>query len=249
MHSANLNRNYPDVLKGFNTCFLCSSAVETNEHFWTCPNSIDIIMSILKKHELKYRSTIINNVDKEKININEINFAIPIFTNFDSPIISIQDAPDIHCLLIGLVPNCLLQPFKDAKINKKLLKKLLLSFLFYLHHDIYDSLWKARNLKWKEYKKTNGINKKSFLKRPKQQRKKRRTDHDNSTINDRDSYNITNIGYTNPFMTTLRNLDNSTFWIYLTSSNFRHNIPWIHSLSVEFIDSINFDRNLFYYTI
>ncbi|PKY61143.1 hypothetical protein RhiirA4_485725 [Rhizophagus irregularis] len=73
-------------------------AIETNEHFWTCSKSIDILISIFKKHELKYQSTIINNMDKEKININEINFAIPIFTDFDSPITSITDAPEIHCL-------------------------------------------------------------------------------------------------------------------------------------------------------
>lgn len=188
-------------------------------------------------------------MDREKININKINFAIPIFTDFNLPITSIMDAPEIHCLLIELIPNCILQPFKDAKIHKKLLKKLLLSFLYDLHHEIYDLLWKVRSLKWKEHKKSNGINKKSFLKRPKQQRKKCRSDNEDLTLNDRDSCSIVNIGYNNPFMTPLRNLDNSVFWIYLTSSNFRHNIPWINSLSIDFIDSIIFDRNLFYYNI
>jgi hypothetical protein len=189
-------------------------------------------------------------MDKDKVNVNDINFAIPIFTaDFDSPITSIHDTHEIHCLLIGLIPNCLLNPFKDAKIHKKLIKKLLLSFLFDLHHDIYDQLWKARNTKWKEYKRVNGINKKSFLRRPKQQKKKRRTNDENQIVGDRDNINITNIGYTNPFMTSVRNLDNSIFWIYLTSSNFRHNLPWINSLSISFIDSITFDRNMFYYII
>ncbi|PKY36014.1 hypothetical protein RhiirB3_457798 [Rhizophagus irregularis] len=103
-------------------------------------------------------------MNKEKINISNINFDILTFTAFNSPINSIQDAPELHCLLINLVLDCLLLPFKDAKIHKKLIKKLLLSFLFDLHHDIYDQLWKACNIKWKEYKKINGITKKSFLK-------------------------------------------------------------------------------------
>lgn len=192
---------------------------------------------------------IINNINHDKVNVNDINFDIPMFTCFNSPIASIQDAPELHCLLINIIPNSILQPFKDAKLHKKLIKKLLLSFLFDLHHDIYDLLWKARTLKWKHYKKVNGINKKSFLKRPKQQRKRRRTDNEDIPSQNRDHNNILNIGYNNPFMTSIRNLDNSTFWIYLTSSNFRHNLPWINSLSLNFIDSIIFDHNLFYYNI
>ncbi|PKB99500.1 hypothetical protein RhiirA5_429585 [Rhizophagus irregularis] len=159
-----LNRNFPDILNGYDLCFLCSSTIESNEHFWICPKSIDILKSIFRNHEQKFQSYIINNMDKEKININNIDFDIPIFTAFNSPINSISDAPELHCLLINLVPDCLLILFKDAKIHKKLTKKLLLSFLFDLHHDIYDQLWKARNIKWKEHKNINGIRKKSFLK-------------------------------------------------------------------------------------
>ncbi|GET52460.1 hypothetical protein GLOIN_2v708233 [Rhizophagus irregularis DAOM 181602=DAOM 197198] len=188
-------------------------------------------------------------MDKNKINVDNVNFNISIFTSFDSPISSILDAPDLHCLLINLIPNSILQPFKDAKFHKKLIKKVLLSFLFDLHHDIYEILWKARNLKWKDHKKINNINKKSFLKRPKQQRKRQRKDHNNTSLNNGIHTDILNMGYNNPFMTSLRNLDNSTFWIYLTSSNFRHNLPWINSLSINFLDSISFDHNLFYYNI
>ncbi|GET53140.1 hypothetical protein GLOIN_2v708233 [Rhizophagus irregularis DAOM 181602=DAOM 197198] len=148
-----------------------------------------------------------------------------------------------------MIPNCILEPLKAAKFHKKLIKKLLLSFLFDLHRDIYELLWKTRNLEWKEYKRTNGIIKKSFVKRPKQQRKKCRIDNDNDSSNIRNYNTMVNVGYNNPFMTSLRNLDNATFWIYLTSSNFRHNLPWINSLSINFLDTITFDHNLFYYNI
>ncbi|PKC05094.1 hypothetical protein RhiirA5_421345 [Rhizophagus irregularis] len=87
-----------------------------------------------------------------------------------------------------MIPNCILEPLKAAKLHKKLIKKLLLSFLFDLHRDIYELLWKTRNLEWKEYKRTNGIIKKSFVKRPKQQRKKCRIDNDNDSSNIR-NYN------------------------------------------------------------
>uniref|UniRef100_U9UAV0 ribonuclease H n=2 Tax=Rhizophagus irregularis (strain DAOM 181602 / DAOM 197198 / MUCL 43194) TaxID=747089 RepID=U9UAV0_RHIID len=49
-----LNRNYPDILNGYDTCFLCSSTAESNEHFWTCPKSIDILKSIFRIHEQKF---------------------------------------------------------------------------------------------------------------------------------------------------------------------------------------------------
>ncbi|PKY48379.1 hypothetical protein RhiirA4_445314 [Rhizophagus irregularis] len=125
-----LNRNYPDILKGFNTCFLCSAESETNEHFWTCPESINILKDIFRKHELIFRSLIINNINHDKVQESAVDFHIPIFTCFNSPITTIHDAPDLHCLLINMIPNSILQPFKDAKMHKKLIKKLLLTFLF-----------------------------------------------------------------------------------------------------------------------
>lgn len=62
---------------------------------------------------------------------------------------------------------------------------------------------------------------------------------------------ITTMGYSNPFMSSLCNIDNSIYWIYLTSSNFLHNLPWINSLYIEFFNDIplQFDPNLFYFSI
>ncbi|PKY40596.1 hypothetical protein RhiirA4_454008 [Rhizophagus irregularis] len=174
---------------------------------------------------------------------------IPIFSSFNSPITTIYDAPDLHCLLINMVPSSIIKPFQEAKIPKKMIKKLLLSFLFDLHRDIYESLWKTRSAKWKQYKKDNGITKSSFTKRPTHQRKRRRQNNYDTSSDNPTNDNILNLGYTDPFMTSTRNLDNSTLWIYLTSSNFRHNLPWINSLYLNFIDSISFDQNLFYYNI
>ncbi|PKY48222.1 hypothetical protein RhiirA4_463756 [Rhizophagus irregularis] len=111
----------------------------------------------------------------------------------------------------------IIEPFKQAKISKKLTKKLLLKFLFDLHHDIYDNLRKTRSKKWKEFKTINHISKRSFSSQPRQ--KRRRNTHNDSIHDD-----ITPMGYTNPFMISQRSLDNSIFWIYLTSSNFLHNL-------------------------
>lgn len=160
-----LNRNYPDVLKGFNTCFLCCQHLETNEHLWTYPKSIDILKDIFTKHESIFKTLIINNLDHNKIDdSNTIEINSPVFSSFNLPITKINDAPDLHCVLINMVPASLVKPFQDAKISKKLTKKLLLTFLFDLHHDIYELLWKLCNSRWKEYKTENNITKSSFTK-------------------------------------------------------------------------------------
>ncbi|PKK66007.1 hypothetical protein RhiirC2_853199 [Rhizophagus irregularis] len=245
-----LNRNYPDILKGFDTCFLCSSAQETNEHFWTCPESIRILKDIFMKHESIYKSLIINNLDRNIIDdLDKVNFNSPVFSCFNLPIKTISDAKDLHCILINMVPSSIIKPFQDAKIPKKLTKNLFLTFLFNLHRDIYELLWKIRTMKWKQYKIDHNITKSSFTKRLTQRKEQRRQNFQEISPNNPDNNNILNIGYTNPFMTSRCNLDESVLWIYLTSSNFRHNLPWINSLYLDIIDSITYDQNLFYYNI
>ncbi|PKB94059.1 hypothetical protein RhiirA5_439656 [Rhizophagus irregularis] len=82
-----LNRNYPDILKGFDTCFLCSNSTETNEHFWICSESINILKDIFMKHELIYKSLIINNLDQDKFKDHNIIITeSPVFTSFNTPI-------------------------------------------------------------------------------------------------------------------------------------------------------------------
>ncbi|PKY51396.1 hypothetical protein RhiirA4_468410 [Rhizophagus irregularis] len=147
-----------------------------------------------------------------------------------------------------MIPSSIIKPFHDAKIPKKLTKKLLLTFLFNLHRDIYEILWKERNSKWKQYKIDHNITKTSIKQPIKQKDHRRQHNHEISPDNPANN-NILNIGYTNPFMTSKRNLDDSILWIYLTSSNFRHNLPWINSLYLDIIDSITYDNNLFYYNI
>ncbi|PKC51807.1 hypothetical protein RhiirA1_482943 [Rhizophagus irregularis] len=74
----------------------------------------------------------------------------------------ITDISDLHCLLMNFIPISLTYPFKAAKISKNKTKKLLLQFLYDLHKAIYEKIWKARAVAWKEFKKTHHITKKSF---------------------------------------------------------------------------------------
>lgn len=133
-------------LQGFDTCFLCNERPETNDHFWTCSESVIILRPIFIKYWSILRSLIYANLDHTKIASLAIDFNLPIFTWTSEPTVSIQDIPDLYCLLINLVPDTLVAVFKQAQIGKSTYRKLLLSFLANLHRDIYESLWRRRSV-------------------------------------------------------------------------------------------------------
>lgn len=74
----------------------------------------------------------------------------------------IKDIPQLHSLLLNFVPSDLTYPFKAAKISKQTTKNILLKFLFELHKELYDNIWKYRALQWKQLKKSLNLSKKSF---------------------------------------------------------------------------------------
>ncbi|PKB94058.1 hypothetical protein RhiirA5_439655 [Rhizophagus irregularis] len=119
-----------------------------------------------------------------------------------------------------MIPSSIIKPFHNAKIPKKLTKKLILTFLFDLHRDIYELLWKHHTAKWKQYKIDHNITKSAFTKHTHNRRERRWQNNFKTSPNNPTNDNILNVGYSNPFMTSIRNLDDSVLWIYLTSSNF-----------------------------
>ncbi|RGB32683.1 hypothetical protein C1646_762619 [Rhizophagus diaphanus] len=72
----------------------------------------------------------------------------------------IKNIPDLHCLLMNYTPLSLTYPFKVASINKRSRKRLIIKFLFDLHKDIYESIWKLRATAWKTFKQHHSITKK-----------------------------------------------------------------------------------------
>lgn len=53
-----LNRNYPNLLNNYDTCFMCSSTKETNDHFWNCPQVLKLITPIFDAHYNKFKTLI-----------------------------------------------------------------------------------------------------------------------------------------------------------------------------------------------
>ncbi|PKY39835.1 hypothetical protein RhiirA4_453093 [Rhizophagus irregularis] len=153
----------------------------------------------------------------------------PIFKWTKRPPAQIADIPELYCLLRNFIPTDLTYPFKAAKINKNTTKKLLLKFIFDLHKEIYEKIWKERATKWKQYKKDHDINKKSFIN---YRRNRRRDSHQQSNNTTQRNPNIHN-GFHCPLNDTRRLLDTNHLWIYLTSSNFLHNLPWLSSLNED----------------
>ncbi|PKY45024.1 hypothetical protein RhiirA4_459501 [Rhizophagus irregularis] len=184
-------------------CFFCHTTVETNLHLWTCPAVISKLIPIFTK----------------------------VFNWTTNPPNTIDDAPHLHCLLLNFVPTELLSPFKAANIGKQLIKKNLFQFLLDLHHDIYNTIWKERSSLWKEKKKTLNITKSSFknFKRSKH----RQDHHQDQRRPNQQNFIPTSHGYINSFNDSRRAIDNSILWIYLTSSNFLHNLPWLSSLKID----------------
>ncbi|CAG8756911.1 3951_t:CDS:1, partial [Rhizophagus irregularis] len=96
---------------------------------------------------------------------------------------------------------------------------------------IYESVWKQRSQSWKLFKQRNELTKSHFINYRRdhthnndpgqKQRQLRRSDF--RDLN-------TNQGYHCPFNDSRRNIDSNTLWIYLTSSNFLHNLPWLSTL-------------------
>lgn len=48
-----LNKNYPDILKGLKTCFLCKTENETNLHLWQCQETLTLLAPIFNNFVIK----------------------------------------------------------------------------------------------------------------------------------------------------------------------------------------------------
>ncbi|PKK63163.1 hypothetical protein RhiirC2_789305 [Rhizophagus irregularis] len=226
-----LNRNYPDLLNNHETCFLCLTEKESNDHLWNCPRVLSLITPIFLEHYNKFKTLITSESESVYALYSDAITRNIIFKWARTrPPNQIIDIPDLHCLLMNFVPISLSYPFKAAKISKNKTKKLLLKFLFDLHKDIYETIWKARASAWKEFKKTHHIMKKSFNNYQRDHNRdtnqNRRTRHRNNNLENSNGYHC-------PFNDSRRHLENNNLWIYLTSSNFLHNLPWISSLNED----------------
>ncbi|POG67801.1 hypothetical protein GLOIN_2v1843361 [Rhizophagus irregularis DAOM 181602=DAOM 197198] len=173
-----LNRNYPDLIKENEPCFLCSLHIETNDHLWNCPQVLSIIKPIFEKFYEKFKTIITSESNSVYALYSDSITQNPIFKWTKKPPTQIADIPELYCLLRNFIPTNLTYPFKAAKISKTITKKLLLNFIFDLHRELYEKIWKVRATKWKQYKKDHDINKKSFVN---YRRNRQQNSHHNST--------------------------------------------------------------------
>ncbi|PKK57063.1 hypothetical protein RhiirC2_798734 [Rhizophagus irregularis] len=202
---------------------------ETNDHLWNCPQVLSIITPIFTTFYEKYKTLITSESNSLYALYSDHITRNPIFKWIKKPPNQIKDIPQLHSLLLNFVPSDLTYPFKAAKINKQTTKNILLKFLFELHHDLYDKIWRYRSLQWKQLKKSLNLSKKSF------------TDYYRNFHQNNQSNSSTHItpsprndqGYHCPLNDTRRLIDNNNLWIYLMSSNFKHNLPWLLSLNED----------------
>ncbi|PKB94808.1 hypothetical protein RhiirA5_438002 [Rhizophagus irregularis] len=223
-----LNRNYPELLENFDTCFLCSNNKETNDHLWNCSQVLTIITPIFEEFHKKFKTLITSESDSLYALYSDAITRNSVFKWTKKLPKQIQDIPDLHCLLMNFIPNSLTYPFTAAKISKTKMKKLLLNFIYELHKEIYERIWKTRSSYWKEHKRTHNITKSSFIK----YRNEHHRNQNDNTYTPQHQNNLEQLNrYHCPLNDSCRQLENDNLWIYLTSSNFLHNLPWISSLN------------------
>ncbi|CAB4434050.1 unnamed protein product [Rhizophagus irregularis] len=209
---------------------------------------------VFDKHKEIFKTTITANSDSLAALYEDCISFCPIFTWTNNPPTTLSEAPALHCLLLNLVSKDIIYPYRAAGLNKASIKKLLLKkFLSDLHVDIFKTLWHARSTEWKKWKQEHQITKTTFT-----TYRKRKCHHDedhfsgpsNESARVSDSH-----GYINPSNDSRRVLDSFILWIYLTSSNFRHNLPWMSSLNIDLSSAIftrshnRFNYSLFYLNI
>lgn len=201
----------------------------SNRNQWNCPQVLTIITPIFSKHYDKFKTLITSELDSLYALYSDSITRNPIFKWTKKLPKQILDVPELHCLLMNFVPSHLTYPFKAVKISKDTTKRILLKFLFDLHKEIYENIWKHRAMIWKQFKKDHDITKKSFINYCRNYRQGSTTYHHR-----KDTLNINNNnGYHCPLNDCKRQIDNNNLWIYLMSSNFLHNLPWLSSLNED----------------
>jgi ribonuclease HI/exonuclease III len=229
-----LQRNYPSIIKNKTQCLLCDSTIELNEHLWKCEFSLRVLYKIFSKHREILLSLLQSNASKPSVLINDTVKYSSLFKwtykSFDSPIFN-DDHP-IMLLIRNYIPRDLVGIFEANFRNRHEYKKLLLDFIYNLHLDIYQSIWKIRSDKWVELKRSLRINKASF-----KTLKQRRKDNHNTTPQQNSSLQSTHrtrseFTYRNPYNDHRSyRLNHHQAFIRFTSSNFLHNCTFYQSIS------------------
>jgi hypothetical protein len=79
----------------------------------------------------------------------------------------------LYLFLHHYIPRDIVRIFEQHLDNRKLIKSLLIPFIYNLHLDIYQGIWKLRSSRWKDIKRNNNITKSTF----KNYRKRKRDDN------------------------------------------------------------------------
>jgi hypothetical protein len=179
-----LNRNYPSIIKDRTNCILCNSAIETNEHIWRCTVVMTLLHQIFQKHRAILIKLLEAHTTKLSLLVNDTVKYTRLFKwtykNFDPTLTLVNDHP-IMLLIRNYVP-CELTSIFTAHFNRREeYKKILLQFLYNLHLDIYQQIWKLRSEKWKERKKALGIRRTDFTSL-KRKNKRKRSDNDSDPL-------------------------------------------------------------------
>jgi hypothetical protein len=217
-------------MNGLTTCFLCNEETESNNHIWQCSKTLSLLKPIFDNHAIKLHAILTEHADSPPcIWQDSIRFC-QLFSWTRDQQTNVAHHRILLTFLLNYIPQELLVPFQAAIKSKKKIKRLLLNFVHDLHVDIYTTIWKLRCSYLKEWKVRNNITRKSFTSY------RRHNKSDSSMIINTHSLRAvrTSWQYRCPYDDDRRARDNKVMWIYFTSSNFLHNLPWFHFLDFSF---------------
>src|SRR5436305_9242944 len=143
-----LNRNYPLLIKDIPTCPQCNVVAETQDHFWSCPNTISNLYSIT-----------VNNINSISMVIHDNNPNIPLsvivdsfystdtfkWINFYNPMSPTNTyTKNFRFLCQHTIPADLPILFKRYYRTRKNITIPLTSFLIGFHSDFISTIWQPR---------------------------------------------------------------------------------------------------------
>ncbi|CAB4424282.1 unnamed protein product [Rhizophagus irregularis] len=156
-----LHRNYPLLLPEDKlNCFFCADNLETNEHFWTCPQMRDMIIKIFKRLGQDLIILINKYADKHSLLIND---SIKYSQTFRWAYRNEPIHPAAILLMKSYVSRDMVGIFRSHFTTIKTITTLLLPFIHHCSLIFKSDLWKVRNEKWKTLRSELGWTKKDFI--------------------------------------------------------------------------------------
>jgi hypothetical protein len=131
-----LHQRYPKLLKSLKHCFYCNTEIETNEHFWTCSQTISSLSPIFIKHESILKTLISTHTDKFDSQLEASIKMSKLFSWTRIPNFTLLPSHPLYIFFTWIYTKRSITYFTFHIKTHKKTKSLLLSFIHNLTFEI-----------------------------------------------------------------------------------------------------------------